>query len=202
MGSVPWNPCEKVLTFGDYTANFLECFTCVTDKDFTGKCSSYSDQKCRCYLQRRMFNISIQMRGLQGTTGCSALVPGDKSSRTLADWYFMCGHRAYTDPTRNWGVLCTLVPLSNAVVLLRKGTRPASRKKCSPMPEVRRWEGLTTSTDVPWNTGSGEEEKSYSKACSQGWESVRFESTSRSTGMPSSTLSTTTTDWGMAKPKN
>ncbi|XP_043965403.1 syncytin-A-like isoform X2 [Gambusia affinis] len=158
LGTVPWNLCNKIYTFCDKKVDFYNCKACQ-DKNYVSTACSIkwkSDRNCTRInlLKVREFDISSQTRGRQRFTICSTIVPGDRGSRTMANWYFLCGHTAYASLPRNWGGLCALVPLSSPVTFLKKAQDAHShghyRTKRDIMPGVQRWGGLTTKTGVPW----------------------------------------------------
>ncbi|XP_044000330.1 uncharacterized protein LOC122847039 isoform X2 [Gambusia affinis] len=68
-------------------------------------------------LKVRKFDIDSKTRGRQNFTFCSTIVPGNRGTRTMADWYFL---HTYASLPRNWGELCTLVPLSSPVTFLKR----------------------------------------------------------------------------------
>uniref|UniRef100_A0A3P9M6L3 Uncharacterized protein n=1 Tax=Oryzias latipes TaxID=8090 RepID=A0A3P9M6L3_ORYLA len=87
---------------------------------------------CGLFLIKRTFDITNQTKGRQNLAGCSTIVPGDRGSRVLADWYFLCGHTAYASLPPNWGGLCALVPLVPPVFFMNRTVRtphPARRKR-------------------------------------------------------------------------
>ncbi|XP_043984823.1 uncharacterized protein LOC122838319 isoform X2 [Gambusia affinis] len=102
-------------------------------------------------LKVRKFDIDSKTRGRQNFTFCSTIIPGNRGTRTIADWYFL---HTYASLPRNWGELCALVPLSSPVTFLQKAQDAYShghyRTRRDVRPKVQRWGGLTTSSGVPW----------------------------------------------------
>lgn len=88
------------------------------------------------------------------------MVPSSKGTRVLADWYFLCGHKAYLSLPEGWGGLCAVVKLSDHVFFMdRVEHHPSNRRKREVNIASPNSFGVTVDTGVPrefriWSGGA------------------------------------------------
>uniref|UniRef100_A0AAZ1X6I5 Uncharacterized protein n=1 Tax=Oreochromis aureus TaxID=47969 RepID=A0AAZ1X6I5_OREAU len=95
------------------------------------------------------YRIPVKAKS-QKWTGCARTVPSSKGTRVLADWYFLCGHKAYLSLPEGWGGLCALVKLSDHVFFMdRVEHHPSNRRKREVDIASPNSFGVTVDTGVP-----------------------------------------------------
>lgn len=112
LGSIETGQCARILSFCPYQDE-VQCLKCRDN--FT--CSSNEEQQqraCRVDMSAR-----LHLLGTNLTSNCSAITPPvDKSSRVLANTYWLCGSNIYTVLLVDWDGLCTLVRLQDSTFIL------------------------------------------------------------------------------------
>lgn len=125
------------------------------------KCLRDYKTGCWKFLIHQCYNISKHTRGRQSETYCSAVVPGKEGSRMLADWYYLCGYKAYLSLPKGWRGLCALVSLHSHMFFMNKTWdsqyEQLPKRDVVPKTELN-WLGLTADTGVPlewriWGAG-------------------------------------------------
>lgn len=86
----------------------------------------------------------------QNLTRCSSMAQTLKGTQVLADWYFLCGHKAFLSLLAGWGGLCTLVKLSDHIFFMdRLENHPRNQNKCEINMASPNAFGVTVDTGVP-----------------------------------------------------
>uniref|UniRef100_A0A3B4GPK4 Murine leukemia virus integrase C-terminal domain-containing protein n=1 Tax=Pundamilia nyererei TaxID=303518 RepID=A0A3B4GPK4_9CICH len=133
--------CKKVTHF--LADSGISCLTCLMN----ARCASDEIQRATDCA----FDTSYQMtltEGRQDVAKCSTITPTPKGTRVLADWYFLCGHKAYPSLPAKWGGLCALVKLSDHVFFMERiEHHPGSKTKRDVQSANTK---LTDLGEVPW----------------------------------------------------
>lgn len=142
VGDLPWHLCNVTYSFCP-RLNRISCLTCLKN----ARCANDEIQRAADCA----FDTSYQMtltEGRQDVTKCSTIAPTPKGTRVLADWYFLCGHKAYPSLPAKWGGLCTLVKLSDHVFFMERiEHHPGSKTKRDVQSASTK---LTDLSEVPW----------------------------------------------------
>lgn len=86
----------------------------------------------------------------QNLTRCSSMAQTPKGTQVLADWYFLCGHKAFLSLPAGWGGLCTLVILSDHIFFMdRLENHPRNQNKREINVASPNAFGVTVDTGVP-----------------------------------------------------
>ncbi|XP_025761788.1 uncharacterized protein LOC112846469 [Oreochromis niloticus] len=154
VGELPLHVCGYIYTYCP-PENESRCMKCLT----SAKCAenlTLRRTECKFNLAYR---IPVKAKS-QKWTGCARTVPSSKGTRVLADWYFMCGHKAYLSLPEGWGGLCALVKLSDHVFFMdRVEHHPSNRQKREVDIASPNSFGVTVDTGVPrefriWSGGA------------------------------------------------
>lgn len=103
VGELPLALCKRIYTYCQWESE-TECRACKRDDNCKNNGTRWHHD-CR-------FNASyrLPLKGdTQTETFCVKTAPGIKGTIVLADWYFLCGHKAYLSLPEKWGGLCALV---------------------------------------------------------------------------------------------
>ncbi|XP_030581271.1 endogenous retrovirus group PABLB member 1 Env polyprotein-like isoform X1 [Archocentrus centrarchus] len=146
VGRLPATLCNATYSYCPPTDE-RQCLTCL--------------KNIACYnnltVRRKECQSDLAYR-IQMDTGelsqCSRVAPGPKGTRVLADWYFICGHKAYVSLPPDWGGLCSVAYVSDHVFFMQY---QASHTHHKTKRQVGEW--LTSHSEVPeelriWGVGA------------------------------------------------
>ncbi|XP_024656311.2 uncharacterized protein LOC112431823 [Maylandia zebra] len=144
VGELPTYLCKYIYTFCP-PRNERKCMACSINATCASNTTLMS-LNCRSDYNYRM---PLQTK-TQYQTGCARTAPSSRGTRVLADWYFLCGNKAYLSLPEGWGGLCALVQLSDHVFFMQSvAHHPSSRQRREVDIASPNSFGITVDTGVP-----------------------------------------------------
>uniref|UniRef100_A0AAX7U895 Uncharacterized protein n=1 Tax=Astatotilapia calliptera TaxID=8154 RepID=A0AAX7U895_ASTCA len=142
VGELPTHLCKYIYTFCP-PRNERKCMACSTNTTCASNATLMSLNCCSDYSYRMPLQTKTQYQ-----TGCARTAPSSRGTRVLADWYFLCGNKAYLSLPEGWGGLCALVQLSDHVFFMQSvAHHPSSRQRREV--DIAYSFGITVDTGVP-----------------------------------------------------